>query len=72
MDTGGSKAGCASGRETVMARLLDHSMPMVPDQYDADIFTRIMRDLEMALTKTDLPAVVSGEDDTRGISWFMD
>jgi len=55
-----------------MARLLDHSMPMVPDQYDADIFTRIMRDLEMALTKTDLPAIVSGEDDTRGISWFMD
>jgi hypothetical protein len=55
-----------------MARLLDHAMPMAPDQYDADIFTRILRDLEMALTKTDLPAVVSGKDDTNGINWFMD
>ena len=55
-----------------MARLLDHAMPMSPEEYDADIFTRILRDLEMALTKTDLPAVVSGKDDTNGISWFMD
>tara|TARA_R110002020_G_scaffold457209_1_gene674042 strand:- start:267 stop:434 length:168 start_codon:yes stop_codon:yes gene_type:complete len=55
-----------------MARLLDHSMPMVPDQYDPDTFSRIMRDLEMALTKTDLPAIVSGKDDTNGINWFMD
>lgn len=45
---------------------------MVPEQYDADVFVRIMRDLEMALTKIEFPAVVSGEDDTKGINWFME
>ena len=55
-----------------MAKLLDHAMPMVPDEYDADVFVRIMRDLEMALTKTEIPAVISGQDDTNGITWFMD
>ena len=47
-------------------------MPMAPDQYDADTFVRILRDLEMALTKIDFPAVVSGEDDDNGKNWFMD
>jgi|TARA_R110000824_G_scaffold31270_1_gene101914 hypothetical protein len=55
-----------------MAKLLDHSMPMAPDQYDTDTFVRILRDLEMALTKIDFPAVVSGEDDTNGVAWFME
>jgi|TARA_R100000808_G_C2127977_1_gene137811 hypothetical protein len=55
-----------------MAKLLDHAMPMVPDEYDPDVFVRIMRDLEMALTKTEIPAVISGQDDTRAISWFME
>jgi hypothetical protein len=55
-----------------VAKILDHSMPLAPAQYDVDTFTRILRDLEMALTKTDLPSVVSGEDDTNGVTWFMD
>lgn len=55
-----------------MAILLDHSMPTAPDEYDADTFVRILRDLEMALTKIDFPAVISGEDDTNGLNWFMD
>ena len=55
-----------------MASLLDHSFPMVPEEYDYNTFTRIMRDLEMALTKFDFPDVMSGEDDTKGFSWFMD
>ncbi len=55
-----------------MSSLLDHSMPMAPDEYDADTFVRILRDLEMALTKIDFPSVVSGEDDTNGLNWFMD
>ena len=55
-----------------MVKLLDHSMPLAPDDYDADTFVRILRDIEMALTKTDLPAVISGKDDTNGISWFME
>ena len=55
-----------------MASLLDHSMPMAPDEYDPDTFVRILRDLEMALTKIDFPSVVSGEDDPNGLNWFMD
>lgn len=55
-----------------MSSLLDHSMPMAPDEYDVDTFVRILRDLEMALTKIDFPAVVSGQDDTNGLNWFMD
>ena len=43
-----------------MAKLLDHAMPMAPEDYDADTFVRILRDLEMALTKTDFPEVVRG------------
>ena len=55
-----------------MASLLDHNFPMVPVTYDQDTFARIMRDLEMALTKIDFPAVVSGEDETKGYSWFFE
>jgi len=55
-----------------MARLLDTAMPLAPDQYDQEAFSRILRDLEMALTKTEIPAVISGEDDTNGRAWFMD
>ena len=55
-----------------MASLLDHTFPLVPATYDQDTFSRIMRDLEMALTKIDFPAVVSGEDETKGFSWFFE
>jgi hypothetical protein len=55
-----------------MAKILDHSLPMVPQEYDPELFSRIMRDLEMSLTRTELPAVISGQDDTRGFSWFME
>jgi len=55
-----------------MASLLDHAFPLVPETYNQETFIRIMRDLEMALTKFDFPAVMSGEDDTKGFSWFMD
>ena len=54
-----------------MVKLLDHSMPIAPDEYDADTFVRILRDLEMALTKMDFPAVVSGEDDDNRKNWFL-
>ena len=55
-----------------MSKLLDHAMPLAPDEYDADTVVRIMRDIEMALTKMEFPAVISGEDDTNGVNWFMD
>ena len=47
MDIGRFTAGHTSRWEAIMAKLLDHSMPMAPDQYDADTFVRILRDLEM-------------------------
>lgn len=72
MDPWGFEAWGQAGWGTVMAKLLDHSMPTPPQEYDADVFIRILRDLEMALTKMDFPAVVSGEDDDNGKSWFMD
>ena len=55
-----------------MSSLLDHAFPLVPATYDQDTFSRILRDLEMALTKIDFPAVVSGEDETKGYSWFFE
>ncbi len=55
-----------------MPKLLDHSMPLAPETYDVEGFSRILRDIEMALTKVDFPSVVSGEDDDNGKTWFMD
>ena len=55
-----------------MASLLDHAFPLVPETYNQETFIRIMRDLEMSLTKIDFPAIVSGEDDTKAIAWFME
>jgi hypothetical protein len=55
-----------------MASLLDHNFPEVPETYDPDVFARIMRDLEMALTKIEFPEIVSGVDDTNAITWFID
>ena len=48
-----------------MVKLLDHSMPNAPEA-----FVRILRDIEMALTKLEFPAIVSGEDETHGLMWF--
>ena len=38
-----------------MAQLLDHSFPNAPEVYDVETFQRILRDIEMALTKIDFP-----------------
>jgi len=72
VDFGRFAFGSSPGWEALMAKLLDHAMPLAPDEYDADTFVRIMRDIEMALTKMEFPAVISGEDDTNGVNWFMD
>ena len=55
-----------------MSKLLDHAMPLAPDEYDADTFVRIMRDIEMALTKIEFPVEVTGEEESHGISWFSE
>jgi len=55
-----------------MAKLLDTALPLVPQEYDFNMMVRLVGTLEDALTKTEIPAVISGLDDTNGISWFMD
>jgi len=71
MDFRGYPPQCPTGREKIMASLLDHNFPLVPATYDQDTFSRIMRDLEMALTKFDFPAVITGEDETNAKNWFL-
>jgi|TARA_R100001143_G_scaffold45035_1_gene40315 hypothetical protein len=55
-----------------MARLLDHSFPDAPDQYDPNTYQRILRDIEMALSKTEFPLEVEGKADNKAITWFME
>ena len=54
-----------------MVKLLDHTIPTAPDEYDPDTFSIILRDLEQALTRLDFPIQVSGLDETLGMSWFL-
>ena len=72
MDAWRYKDGNPAGWETVMARLLETSLPMVPETYDADTMVRLVRTIEAALTRVEIASVISGKDDTNGISWFMD
>jgi len=55
-----------------MAHLLDHSFPNAPEVYDVETFQRILRDIEMALTRIDFPPEVEGKEDTRALTWFLD
>jgi hypothetical protein len=55
-----------------MAKLLQTTLPLVQAQYDFDTMVRLVSVLEDALTRTEIPAVISGEDDTNGVNWFMD
>jgi hypothetical protein len=54
-----------------MARLLDHSFPDAPPEYDPDIWQRVLRDVEISLTKTELPLRVEGKDENSALTWFM-
>lgn len=54
-----------------MARLLETALPLVPQEYDFGTMVRLVSTLEDALTRTEIPAVISGEDDTNGMNWFM-
>ena len=55
-----------------MAKLLETPLPLVTPEYDFGMMIRLVRTLEDALTRTELPAVISGEDDTNALNWFMD
>lgn len=54
-----------------MARLLDHSFPDAPVEYNSDIWQRVLRDIEISLTKTELPLQVEGKDENAAVTWFM-
>jgi hypothetical protein len=72
VDLGRSPVGHPTGWQALMARLLETTLPLVQPEYDVETMIRLVSDIENALTKTDLPAVISGEDDTNGLNWFMD
>jgi len=54
-----------------MARLLEVPLPLLPQQYDAELMIQVVSDIETALTRTEIPSVISGEDDTNSLNWFM-
>ena len=54
-----------------MAKLLDHSFPDATTEYDAEATQRFYRDIEMALTKIELPTRVEGIDENQAITWFF-
>ena len=55
-----------------MARLLETPLPIIPVEYNADIMIRLAQTIENALMSKEMPSVISGEDDTNGMNWFMD
>jgi hypothetical protein len=54
-----------------MAKLLDHSFPDAPEVYDVDAFQRVLRDIEIALTKMEFPAEIEGKDESKALTWFI-
>ena len=71
MDHGRSSHGYSPGRYEIMARLLDHSFPDAPLEYNSDVWQRVLRDIEISLTKTELPLQVEGKDENAAVTWFM-
>jgi len=55
-----------------VAKLLDHSFPDAPLEYNADTFQRVLRDIEMSLTKMEFPAQIEGKDENRALTWFFE
>ena len=71
MDLGRCSFGHTAGRQALMAKLLEVSLPLLPQEYDADLMIQLVSDIETALTRTEIPSVISGEDDTNSLNWFM-
>jgi len=72
LDSGRYPDGYSTRWEEVMARLLETPLPIIPGEYNADIMIRLAQTIENALMSKEMPSVISGEDDTNGINWFMD
>jgi len=54
-----------------MGRLLDHSFPDAPVDYEYSIFQRILRDMEISLTKKEIPSEIEGKDENNALTWFL-
>ena len=54
-----------------MAKLLEQSFADAPDEYDVITFQRILRDIEVALTKKEFPQEVESLDGSWSVSWFF-
>ena len=72
MDLGRRAVGHPTGWAALVAKLLETSLPLVTREYDFDTMMRLVRTIEDALTRTEIPSVISGEDDINGLNWFMD
>ena len=55
-----------------MGKLLETSLPIIPSEYDQQTMIMLVQVVEIALTTNEIPSVISGEDDTNGMNWFMD
>mgnify|MGYP003125686744 FL=1 len=55
-----------------MVKLLEQSMPLAPSEYDESAFVRILRDLELGLTKIEITSKITSEDDNNSLTWFME
>ena len=55
-----------------MVKLLDHSFPDATIEYDPDTLQRILRDIEIALTKMEFPTEIEGKDENKALTWFME
>tara|TARA_R100001244_G_scaffold94488_1_gene70947 strand:+ start:1004 stop:1171 length:168 start_codon:yes stop_codon:yes gene_type:complete len=55
-----------------MVKLLDHSFPDATTEYDPDTLQRILRDIEIALTKMEFPTEIEGKDENKALTWFME
>lgn len=55
-----------------MAKLLDHSFPDAPIEYDPNTWQRVLRDIEISLSKMEFPARIEGKDENEALTWFFE
>jgi|TARA_R110002073_G_scaffold165523_4_gene322232 hypothetical protein len=54
-----------------MARLLNHSLPNVETEYNSELVQKAFRDIEIALTDTEMPSKIEGQDENNALTWFL-
>jgi len=54
-----------------MAKLLKNSLPNVETEYNPELVQRAFRDIEIALTDTEMPSKIEGQDENSALTWFL-